>query len=281
MHVSRPQFGCTTFQLSAQDGTIVIGRAMDYPQGPGFNMNSQILTYNRGEACSTLAPDGNPGLEWTSNYGFIGTNAFGLDCIDDGLNQAGLSFAILTLPETTYQSVSSNEDKIALPISQLGKWALGNFSTCKEFESALKTVKVWGDKIAQINQVPLVHIAVSDSTGENLVVEFLKGKAKIHKNPVGVLTNEPKFEDHINQLKFFNGLSSQPAPSTTINGHVITSFLETGLDGMPGGLSSPARFVQAATHVRLMTKPQAEIDAVTIAVRLLGRLDVIPGMVNA
>ena len=113
MQVSRPQYGCNTFQFTTQDGTVVVGRGMDYPQGPNVNMNTQILAVNRQEECNTTAPDEQPGLSWVSKYGFVGTNAFGLDCFDDGMNQAGLSLALLSLPETIYRSVKPCDEKIA------------------------------------------------------------------------------------------------------------------------------------------------------------------------
>lgn len=276
MQVSMPQFGCSTFQISAQDGTIVVGRGMDYP----VNMQSQILCFNREDECTTLAPDNQNGLSWTSQLGFIGINAFGLNCIDDGLNEKGLSFAILTLPETVYQTVAPSEDSMALPISQLGKWVLGNFGTVEEVEAALKTVKIWGDTIPVINQVPKVHVALHDSSQHNLVIEFLKGKVKTYENPIGALTNEPPFKKLKDMLGFYNQLSTTPAPNSTINGQPVVSFLETGLDGMPGGLSSPARYIRLATHVRFMTKPQTQIDAIIAASLIHGSVNILPGMVS-
>lgn len=271
-----PRMGCNTFQISAADGTIVTGRAMDYP----INMQSQILAVNRGQSCTTTAPDGQPGHQWVSSLGFLGINAFGLNCIDDGLNEKGLSYAILTLPETVYSSIEPNEDSIAIPISRLGEWILGNFGSVSEVEAALKTVKIWGDTIPQINQVPKVHVALNDNAQNNLVIEFIKGKTKVYKNPVGVLTNEPRFKYHLHELKFYNQLSASPASNTSINGHPIESFVETGLDGTPGGYSARSRFVRIATHIRLMTKPQTAIDAVIAASRILNTVDIIPGMVN-
>lgn len=275
MQVSMPQFGCSTFQITAMDGTVVVGRGMDYP----VNMQSQILCFNREEECTTLAPDNQNGLGWTSKLGFIGINAFGLNCIDDGLNEKGLSFAILTLPETEYQTVTPNEDKIALPVSQLGKWILGNFGTSHEVEKALKTVKIWGDTIPIINQVPKVHVALHDNNQHNLVIEFIKGEAKVHHNPIGVLTNEPTFEKQKERLAFLNQLSNTVAPNSSINGHTIVSFPETGLDGMPGGLSSPHRYLRLATHIRFMTKPQASIDAILATSQILGTVNILSGLV--
>lgn len=272
-----PSIGCNTFQISAADGTVVTGRAMDFP----IDMQSQILAVNRGEVCATVAPDGQAGLRWTSVYGFLGINAFGMNCFDDGINEKGLSYGILTLPETVYPIVQPSEDSIALPISRLGEWILGNFSLVSEVETALKTVKIWGDKIQQINQVPLVHVALHDSTKNNLVIEFIKGKVKVYNNPLGILTNEPRLKYHHHTIRFLNQLSANPAPNATINGHKVTSFLESGLDGIPGGYSSPHRFARIATHVRFIIQPQTAIDAVIAASRILNHVDLIPGMVTA
>ncbi len=271
-----PPIGCNTFMLPAADNSVIVGRAMDYP----IDMQSQINAVNRGTAYTTKAPDGSSGLGWTSIYGYLGINAFNLPCYDEGMNEKGLSFAILTLKGTEYPKIEKGEEGLALPVIYLGAWVLSNFATCEEVKEAIKTVKVWGDTITQINQAPLVHMAVHDSMKNCLVVEFIKGKTKVYDNPIGVLTNEPRFEFHLHDLEFYNQLTSSPAANTTVNGQTIVSYPETGLDGMPGGYSSKARFVRLVTLIRLMTKPQTAIDAVIAASRVLNSVDLLPGLAN-
>jgi len=36
-----------------------------------------------------------------------------------------------------------------------------------------------------------LHVALHDESGKNLAIEFLNGEAVVHKNPLGILTNEP------------------------------------------------------------------------------------------
>lgn len=270
-------FGCSDFQIKPADGSYICGRAMDFP----LPMDSHLIIYNRESRFCSTAPDGSAGLEWTSKYGFVAINAFGLPDADEGMNEKGLSCGFLTLPETQYPTVPPHEQGLALAMIDVGNWILGNFATIAEVKEGLSSVRIWGNFVAQMGSVPLVHIALHDSCGENLVVEFIRGKIKLYDNPVGVLTNEPRFKFHIHDLKRYNALSPSTPSNTTINGHSIVSYIETGMLGIPGDWSSTSRFIRIAEIIRYLTLPLTALQGVIAAKSILNSVNLPPGAVTA
>src|SRR5438128_1482619 len=93
--------GCSDFQLKTKRGSIMCGRNMDFM----IPMKSQIIVFNRDTNMSSFAPDRSPGLQWTTKYGFVGINAFGIDIVDEGINEKGLTCGFLTLNGGTYPQV--------------------------------------------------------------------------------------------------------------------------------------------------------------------------------
>ncbi len=100
--------GCTDFRIQAADGTVIIGRTMDFE----VPVLSAVRIFPRGERWCSEAPGTSGGISWTSKYGYIAVDMGGrlVDPLDraenlaDGLNEKGLSFGWLSMPDfTAYQ----------------------------------------------------------------------------------------------------------------------------------------------------------------------------------
>lgn len=270
--------GCCDFQLRPNDSGIICARSMEFP----IYMDSKILTFNRGEAFASTAPDGTDGLKWTSKYGFVGMNAFGLKTVDEGLNEAGLSYGCLSLDCSTYASVPNGKNNKALAHMDLGMWILGSFSSVDEVKAHIKDVIVWGQKVQALGQVPGLHFAIHDKNGNNLVIEFIDGQVEMHDNEMGVLTNDPPYQQQLENLAKYNNITAQPAPNATINGQVIkTKGMGSGLLGMPGDLTPQSRFVRVAKAVQFATSdalyPETASDAFKAATHILNSVDKLKG----
>ncbi len=124
----------------------------------------------------------------------------------------------------------------------------------------------------------------TDSSGNNLVIEFLKGDIIIHENPLGVLTNDPIFDSQRYNLAQYNILTSEPIGNIEINGSIIPNTgIGNGMIGLPGDWSSITRFVRIATAVRFALQPQPEnaLKGVELATHILNIVDIPKGMVIA
>ncbi len=278
MFIANLSFACTDFQVKATDGTVVIGRTMEF----AIELDSNVLAVPKGQKYVSDAPDGKKGLKWTTRYGFVTASAFGYDSVVDGLNEAGLSVGFLGLPETKYQEVSRRDTKNAIQILDLGNWMLGNFATVDEVKKNIGNVVVWGGEIPELGMVPPLHIAVHDASGKSLVIEFIDGQQKIHDNPIGVLTNSPTFDWHIANLRNYVGLTSFKAEPIEVEG---MSFKSTGngsgVFGLPGDWTPPSRFVRAATFVRLADPTKNSDEAVILTQHILNTVDIPLGDVKS
>jgi len=271
---------CTSFRLKAADGAIVIGRSQEFE----LDFQSRLVTHPRGEARSSQAPGGNPGLKWTSKYGVLAVDAFGMDVALDGMNDRGLSYHGLLFPGYAgYQDTqaAAQPDK-ALTQNDFGLWVLGNFTTVAEVRAALPGVQVWGVVTPQLKGSLPVHFAIHDASGKSLVVEYVKGELKIYDNEIGVMTNSPPFDWHqINLTNYLNlrALSTQPV---TIRGTVLSPPGQGGgFLGIPGDWTPPSRLVRTTAMIQFAKQAATGPAAANLAVHLLNAVDIPKGDVRS
>lgn len=268
---------CTNFLVKASDGSVIVGRTMEFP----IDLQSKLVVQPRGQKRQSTTPGGGTGLAWTAKFGYVMLNAFGLDFPTEGVNEKGLSFSFLWLPESVYEAVSPADHNRALELSDVGSYILGTCSTVEEARQALKNGLVWGKSIDALGGMPTVHIAVHDAGGNSLVVEFIEGEKRIYDNPLGVLTNSPQFPWHITNLRNYVHLSAKGHDQLKVAGMEISETGKgSGLLGMPGDLTPLARFVRTATMVASARPAADAASAVNVAEHILNSLDYPKGLVR-
>ena len=276
--VADTSLACTDFQIKSKDGAIIIGRSMEF----AMKVGSQIVVHTRGERISSQTPAGKKGLSWKSKYGFVSVNAFGIeDATVDGINEAGLSVDFLWLPGTEYQDVPRGKDSKAVTIGDLGNWILGNFTTVDEVKRAIEGVYVCSMEIPQMNMVPPLHLAVHDTKGKNIVIEFIKGERKVYDNPIGVMTNAPAFDWHLTNLRNYVNITSHNADPVTIEGVMLSPTGQgSGLLGIPGDWTPPSRFVRAVAFVHFADPVESAAEGVNLAEHILNTVDIPAGAIK-
>ncbi|MGU3492931.1 linear amide C-N hydrolase [Xanthobacteraceae bacterium A53D] len=271
---------CTSFILRAADEGVVYGRTMEF----GLPLQSQLTVIPRNLAISATGPDGKAGtgLQWTSKYGATGTNAFGLPVLVDGMNEAGLAGGLLYLPALAeFQDVSPAEARNSIASFELLTYALTNFTTVAEVKAALPKIKVSRAPQAAFNAPVPLHMTLHDATGASIVVEYIGGKLNIHDNALGVLTNAPAFDWHIDNLGNYLPLSAyDPKPLKIGNMTITPPSTGSGAPGLPGDMSSPARFVRAFLYSRAAPTLPTSTDAVGNAFHILNNFDIAPGIIR-
>ncbi|MGB2961392.1 MAG: choloylglycine hydrolase family protein [Candidatus Omnitrophota bacterium] len=270
-------YACTDFQIKTEDGSVIIGRSMEF----AIDLGSDVMVFPKGQKFTSDAPGGGKGLKWSNRYGFVGANSFGYDAINDGMNEAGLSIGLLWLPGTEYQEVPARDVKKALSHLYLGNWILGNFATVDEVKEGIKDIIVWGELIPELGIVPPLHVAIHDASGKSLVIEFVGGERKVHDNPVGVLTNAPEFEWHITNLRNYVGLTSYDVNPVKIGNITFQATGQgSGVFGIPGDWTPPSRFVRAAAFINLADPPKDAAGGVILAQHILNTVDIPLGVIK-
>lgn len=163
----------------------------------------------------------------------------------DATNEYGLSMAGLNFPDNAaYNPPHSGKDNIA-PF-ELIPWVLGRCKTAKEARMLLERTNI--TNVTFNDQLPLspLHFMICDKE-EALVAEPVKDGLKLYDNPVKVLTNNPPFPFHMDNLGLYIGLSPDP-PENRFSPALTIKNYSTGMGaiGLPGDLSSASRFIRVA-----------------------------------
>lgn len=276
-------FACTDFKFAFRYGNqtcIASGRSMDYPVPQG----SICQLINRNTFFQSIAPDGSNGISWNTKYGYLGITALTNHTIVDGMNEKGLTCAILMLGETVYPTLTPNQYKNSLEGELICPFALGNFANVKDLASGLRKVKIWQNTFLDNILIPPVHIQFHDAYGDNLVVEFLNGTMILYDNQIGVMTNDPPLPYHWNNIKQYNSLTQYQPSNVYINGHLINGTdIALGTLGLPGDATAISRYVRISKMIQFMGDTNGFIhvpnymDGITAGIHLLHKVDVLHG----
>ncbi|MDQ4146786.1 MAG: choloylglycine hydrolase family protein [Pseudomonadota bacterium] len=276
MRKRKEEYMCTNFRLTTTDGTIIIGRSMEY----ALDLDSHIRIFPKGAQRHSVAPGGTRGLEWTPQYGALGLDIGGFDYCVDGMNERGLTIHALYLPGYTgYQDAAAErEPDQALAHLDLPAWILGNFATVAEVQAALETVRVWGLVVDELKAVPPLHYAVHDAQGTSLVIEYEEGQLRVYDNPLGVLTNSPPFYWHlINLGNYLNVRAISTTPVRIADTVLAPPGQGGGFLGIPGDWTPPARFVRTVAMSQFAQPAQNAAEGVQLAAHLLNAVDIPKG----
>lgn len=277
---SQQALSCTDFRITAKDGTVLITRSMEFSVDTQSNLRSAA----KNKAFSNTAPDGKPALSWKSKFGYVYADGLNVALAVDGLNEKGLSFEYLYLPnETQYQKVPAGKNAQGISYLHLGDWILGNFETVDEVRSALANVFIYEQKIPELGDTVLpLHAAVFDASGKGIVVEFVDGKMYIHENKVGILTNSPTYDWHIANLRNYVNLSPyNPKALTTQGITFIATGQGSGMVGLPGDSSPPSRFVKAFVLAETALPVNNALEALNLGQHIINNVDIPRGLVRA
>lgn len=227
---------CTAISFKAKNH--YFGRNLDLY----YNYNEQITITPRKYPFNFRMTDS---LKY--HYAIIGmaTVEDGYPLYYDAMNEMGLAVAGLNFSENAvYFEPQSGKTNIA-PF-ELIPWLLGNFKSVDEVEQATKGLNIVNRNFSKDFPNSPLHWMVSDKKS-SLVLEPMAEGLKIHKNPLGVLTNNPPFDIQILLLQQYSNLSTKNPEKTFSNKVKSTPFsLGMGGIGLPGDASSTSRFVRVA-----------------------------------
>jgi choloylglycine hydrolase len=270
---------CTGLKLKAKDGSLVYGRSMEF--GPELDSNPIVIP--RRFWMVGTAEGGRPGLAWESKYAAIGLNGLGVDQLLDGLNEEGLAAGIFYMPGyADYQSLSKDDDARSLAPWELVTWILTSFASVDEVRAALADVRVGALPAPGLGAVPPLHYVVHDLAGQSLVIEYLKGELSLSADPIGVITNSPDFAWHTVNLNNYVSLRAINRPATSLDDVPLAPIGQgSGLFGLPGDYTPPARFVRAVALGHLALEGETGEEAAMQLFHVLNSFDIVRGTVAA
>jgi len=274
-----PADSCTVFRLKADDGVIIVGRSMEF----SVDLKYDIIVVPRNKVYVSPGLDEKGGLSWKTRYGYVGIAPFGLDyALSDGMNEKGLAFGHLWFEsDMKWQDVAPGERKLALAQVLVGDWILGSFASVEEVKTEIQKLKVFKYTDPKTKISPTLHFIVYDANGGCIVIEYEDGMCNIYDNPLGIMTNAPRFPWQLTNLRQYVGMTSEkPEPYQTSGFTFPATGHGAGMFGLPGDLTPPSRFVRLATMTRFSDKqPDAE-RTLNLAQHIINTFDIPFGLVT-
>ena len=273
-------FACTSFQVQAQDGTRLYCRSMEF----SFAFDSNLLVVPRGMPFVGTAPEGKPGAQWTTKYGYVGMNvALAPTLVADGMNEKGLVAGTLYLPQyAKFQNTTPAEYNRTIGAWEVCSYLLGTCATVSEAKEAIKKIIVANEPLPTTDNfiIPL-HFTIQDATGACAIIEYVKGKRTIYNNSLGVLTNSPPFDWHLMNLSNYVKLSPENTQTLKLGKYTISNPSQgTGLLGIPGDFSPVSRFIRATFFAHIAEKPNTADELVNLGFHILNTFDIFNGAIH-
>lgn len=161
----------------------------------------------------------------------------------EATNEKGLSIAGLNFPGNAHYQPHTPGRRNVAPF-ELIPWLLGTCADLGQVSEELGKLNVVNCSFSPELPVSALHWIIA-SGGESLVLECTKEGMKVHKNPFGVLTNNPTFDFHRLNVSHYMSVHSGGAENRLSDRLPLENFsLGLGAMGLPGDFSSASRFVK-------------------------------------
>lgn len=186
---------------------------------------------------------------------------------EKGLGMAGLNF----VGNAAYRELSRNKDNVA--VFEFIPWILSQCATVAEARERIGRINLTGDAFSAQLPPASLHWIIADRE-EAITVESTKAGIHIYDNPVGVLTNNPPFDQQMFRLNDYMHLSRKD-PQNRFPKELGLSCYSRGMGalGLPGDLSSQSRFVRVAFVKLNSVSGQSEEESVSQFFHILGAVD--------
>lgn len=265
---------CTAITLQSIEGMNIFGRTMDFshPIMPG------IFVIPKGYRWNSLTTSN----RYVNEYSFLalGQQMDGMLSFFDGVNEKGVAAAVLyfagyadyTLPKEGKKSITSLD---------VLHFILGNCQSVDEIITYFQTMVIVGFEDPVTQTVAPLHWIATDQSGKTIVMEQSSDGLHIYDNPIGVMTNSPTFPWHMTNLKNYIHLSTTQKTESTWGDVSLTPFGQgAGSFGLPGGFTSPERFVRAAFLRSHVPQPKNKDEAISTAFHIAASVFIPKGIVT-
>lgn len=262
---------CTSLTFNATNQHHYLARTMDF----AFELDAVPVVIPRNYQLNfELAP------AIKTTYGFVGSGKKLTEyMVADGVNEKGLAMAELYFLHEAVYSATPVSDKLNLAPQELIMWILGNIASIAELRAKLETLNLVQRALPMLNTVVPLHYIVTDSQGETVVLETNTGRLQIKENPVGVMTNSPELEWHLKNLTNYLALKPTNVSNRTIGNYELKPFGQgSGTFGLPGGYTSPERFVKTVYQRYLAPKEGTPQENVNTIFRILDGVTIPKGV---
>lgn len=239
---------CSRVVYKGADSLVVVGRSLDWKTPIPTNM----WVFPRGMV--KRSDSGDNALEWTSKYGSVCAVSYD-GGVTEGMNEKGLVINGLFCRGTVYGD-GSTAGKHPMSLAVFVEWMLDLNATTDEVVASLREAdfEISGQSFDN-GTVATLHWGITDRSGKTAVLEIDHGRFNIYTgDDMPVLTNDPSWP----------AMQAIDSYWTRVGGSHM----------LPGGVSSPDRFVRASFFVGHVAKVADGPTGVSIARSILANVSV-------
>ncbi|WOA55928.1 choloylglycine hydrolase family protein [Bacillus mycoides] len=262
---------CTSLTLQTKNGQHLFARTMDFT----LDLNQEVIIIPRHYQWNNIT-----GEIINTKHATVGMgiNHQGRIIMADGVNEAGMTCATLYFPGFATYSQSIDDNKTNLAPFDFVTWSLTQFNSVKELKKSVDSLTFLDIPLPDLGLTPPLHWILADKWGECIVLEPTNEGLKMYDNPLGVMTNSPEFNWHLQNLRQYIGLKSQPFAPTECSNVPLSAFGQgSGSMGLPGDFTPPSRFVRAAYGKQNIQDIDSEEEGVSALFHILSNCEVPKG----
>lgn len=184
---------CTTFSVCKNNNTFIL-RTMDLEKYHEYEFKFFPSGYNYENDVF--------GNKLYTKYKIMGTTFKNYDHLLDGINEEGLLGCTNSFRNQITFVKNANYKKINLTSTKLLNVFLTNCKNLDEVKELSKKIFILKESfVDKDNFSRHYHYMFTDKNNHSLIVEIEDGNLKVHENTYNIMTNSPKFEIHIKNLK--------------------------------------------------------------------------------
>jgi len=270
---------CMVFRLKAGDGTVITGRSMEFIADLKFD----LIVVPRNMEIVSPAPDGKAGAAWKTRYGYVGVTQFGAEFgVNEGMNEKGVAVSGLWFEvDMKWQEWNPGKRAQTLAGPLVTDWILGNLDSVADIERELSKLKAVSYCMPGTPPFcPTIHFNACDAKGDCKVIEYEEGALRVYDNPLGIMTNAPRFPWQMTNLRQYIGIENfRPQPLEQSGVTMRPTGHGAGMFGLPGDLTPPSRFVRLAALTRFAYGQPDAGRTLNLAQHIMNNFDIIHGVV--
>lgn len=231
---------CTGVRFNDDKGNMYFGRNLDWSVGYGQKV---VVTPRNYSYQSAFLGEMRPHHGAIIGMAIVEENTpLYFDCA----NEEGLAIAGLNFPGYAAYAPDAVYAKTNVAAYEFPLWVLMNFASVDEVEKALRDVVIVAKPINKQYPVSSLHFLIGDAK-RSIVVEYTENGMEIYDNAVDVLTNQPGYAWHKENLRNYMNLFPQmPAKVIWDKATMVPFGSGSLLRGLPGDYYAPSRFIRAA-----------------------------------
>lgn len=230
---------CTGVRFSDDKGNMYFGRNLDWSTGYG----QKVVVTPRGYKYKSAFLGEMANSPALIGMGIVVEN---MPLYFDCANEHGLAIAGLNFPGYAAYEKDAVKDRTNVAAYEFPLWVALNFKTVAEVKRALANVAIVAKPVNPQYPVSELHWLIGDGK-QSIVVEYTVAGMEIYDNAVDILTNQPGYGWHKENLRNYMNLFPQMPKEVKWREASMVPFGSGSLmRGIPGGFYSTDRFVRVA-----------------------------------